>query len=375
MTQKLSLEQIRRLRLRAQRLARPASDVGQLVKALGGLQAQELPSATLAVRARSRHLIADNVKQAREVDRSIVLTWSMRGTMHLVTSEDLGWLLPLFGPLFIRKSQRRYTQLRLDPQTRQRAARLMRETLSRRGPLTRPELAETLAAKGVPVEGQAIAHLVRYAALAGEICFGPEQKGQLTYVILEDWLGSVEQPQLDLEQTQAELARRYLGAYGPASPADFAKWAGISATQARAGFKAIAAELFEAEWNNLPIWMLKRNAAWLDEPISEPPHVRLLPRYDTYLLGYQSRDFMVSKRHAKRIHPGGGLIKQALIVDGRVAGVWRSQRRNRGKNKNHATLVVEPFEALSKSIRTAIEAEGQDIGRFLQQKIDLNFER
>jgi hypothetical protein len=367
---KLSPEQIRLLRLRSQRLhpeaAQSISGAAQSVEALCGLQAQELPSATLAVRLRSHNLTANDVRQAREEDRAIVLTWCMRGTLHLVAAVDLSWLLPFLGPIFIHKGQRRYRQLGLDQETRIQAARAIRDELGRRGPLTRPELAEALNAKGIPVAGQAIAHLVRYAALEGIICYGPERDGQLTFVLLEDWI-RLEEP-FDAHLVPAELAQRYLEGHGPATPADLASWSGISMRRARAGFEAIKKEFEEVEIAGSPAWMLKRASAWLDEPVSEPI-VRLLPRYDEYLLGYQSRAFMVPEAYARRIHPGGGIIKATVIVDGRALGIWRSERK-----KNSTTIVIEPFEPLNADIRHALEAEVEDLGRFFQQETYLRVE-
>lgn len=367
---KLTNEQIRLLRLHSQRLqpesARSISRVDQLVEDLCGLQAQELPSAVLGVRPRSTGLVAPDVKKAREDDRSVVLTWCMRGTMHLISSEDLSWLLPFLGPIFIRKSHRRYKQLGLDQETRGRAARLMRDLLSERGPLTRGELAEALAAKGIPVEGQAIAHLVRYAALEGAICLGPYRDDQLTYVVLEDWVPM--RGQLDEGGAGAELARRYLEAYGPATPEDFASWSGVSIGQARTGFEAISNHLLEVAMLDAPAWMLKHNSHWIDEPWGNPA-VRLLPRYDAYLLGYASRDFMVSQTYAKRIHPGGGIIRPSVIADGRAVGLWRRQG-----GKNHSTIVIKLFETNGKNFMPDLEAEVQDIGRFLHERTELRLE-
>lgn len=366
----LSAEQNRLLRLRSQRLhpetARSISSVAQLMKELCGLQAQELASAVLAVRPRSTGLVANDVTRAREGDRSIVLTWCMRGTMHLVPVDDLSWLLAFLGPIFIHKSQRRYKQLGLDPEARMRAKKVIRDVLGRRGPLTRPELAEALAAKGIPVGGQAIAHLVRYAALEGVICFGPEREGNLTYVNLEDWV----QPegQLDEGRAGAELARRYLEAYGPATPEDFASWSGISIGQARDGFEAISNQLLEVAAMDAPAWMLKRYSDWIDEPRDEAG-LRLLPRYDAYLLGYGSRDFMVSPSYAKRIHPGGGIIRPAVIADGRAVGIWRRERK-----KDDSIIAIELFEDNGEDIMPDLESEVQDIGRFLGERTELQIE-
>jgi hypothetical protein len=369
MTKQLSVEQTRLLRLRSQRLhpetAKSISDVAQLVKELGGLQSQELSSTNLAVRARTSGLIVDDVKYAREVERSIVLTWAMRGTLHLIATEDLEWLLTLLGPLFIRKSERRYQQLKLDEETRRTAARVIRDVLSNRGPLNRAELAQAIATQGIPVEGQAIYHLVRYAALEGTICFGPERNGELTYVVLDDWLRSKKQRHLTDEQILAELARRYLQAHAPATPYDLANWSGITFGQAKAGFKSISSDLIEVKILGSPAWILKHHSDWFGEPSGEHI-VRLLPRYDEYLLGYKSRELIVSDAYAKRIHPGGGQINQSLIVAGLAIASWRNQHK-----KNNSTIIIEPFEPISSDLVPYIEAEVQDIGRFLQQETQL----
>ena len=114
----LSDDQVRLLRLRAQRLTpRPGdgiSDIALLVKELCGIQAQDARAAALALRVRSAGLSAADVERARVQERTIIRTWGQRGTLHLLAAEDLGWLLPLFGPVFIAGSRRRRTELGLD---------------------------------------------------------------------------------------------------------------------------------------------------------------------------------------------------------------------------------------------------------------------
>src|SRR5439155_20206485 len=106
------LQRIRARRTASQRLDRPPhGSVGELVRALGGVQAQVLSAAELALRARARGLRRADVTAAREVERSVVWCWAMRGTMHLVASDDLPWMLPLFAPLARPHSARRLQQL------------------------------------------------------------------------------------------------------------------------------------------------------------------------------------------------------------------------------------------------------------------------
>jgi hypothetical protein len=164
----LSDDQVRRLRLRSQRLApRPRDgsvDVGRLVRDLGGVQAQESPAAALALRARRSGLTATEVEHARVTARTIVRTWAMRGTLHLLAASDLGWLLPLLGPVFSQGSRRRRLELGLDDETTARGVRLLHDTLARESPLTRAEIVERLGARGLRLEGQAAPHLIGQAA-------------------------------------------------------------------------------------------------------------------------------------------------------------------------------------------------------------------
>lgn len=359
---KFTLQSLRRLRLQMQGLNSELllNDVAQVTRNACGLQSQELPAATLAVRARTGGLTADDVRHAREVARSIVLTWTMRGTMHLVAAEDVGWQLQLFGALFIHKRQRRYRQLGLDDTTLRNAVHFMRNVLGSRGPMNRAELAQILGKHGIPVEGQAIAHLVSYAALQGIICFGPERSGKPTYVLLEDWAKTEENRIFSEKQLVAELTRRYLRAFAPVAPSDMASWSGLAAGQIRAGFEAISNDLIEVEIPDGKAWMLKDQVEH-SQHTSRDRNVRFLPRYDNYLLGYQSRDFIVQESFAREVHPGGGLIRSAVIVDGQVIGVWQLEQK-----RGVARIIVQPFETIDAELVPYLEAEAQDIGRFLQ---------
>ncbi|MGH2368142.1 MAG: winged helix DNA-binding domain-containing protein, partial [Chloroflexota bacterium] len=302
-----------------------------------------------------------DVERARLEERSVVRTWAMRGTLHLVATEDLGWLLPVLGPVFIAANRRRRAELGLDEATSARGVRMLQQVLAEDGPLTRAEIVERLGARGIRLEGQAAPHLLGYAALQSVICLGPDRGSKPTYVLLSDWAdrGDAKPRQAAL----GSLARRYVGAYGPAGPDDLVAWSGLPAGEARAAWKSIADELLEVEASGRPAWMLKTRTAWLDDlswPAARTPLVRLLPSFDTYLLGYRGRDLIVAPPYAKRIHPGGGILHPTLLVDGRAAGTWRSARR-----RGSLEVVVEPFDALPPDVHAGLDAEVADMGRFL----------
>src|SRR6266487_5097104 len=367
----LSDDQLRFLRLRAQRLTPQQPDevigVAQVVKEVCGIQAQDTSAATLAVRVRSVGLVATDVEQARVHHRAIIRTWGPRGTLHLLASDDIGWLLSLFGPVFVAGDRRRREELGLDEDVCARGIHFIHNVLANQGPLTRAELFEQLANQGIHLEGQARPHLLGRAALEGLICLGPDRGTEPTYVLQKDWIDQEHiGHDLSEDEAYAELTRRYLSAYGPATPGDQAVWSGLPISKTRAAWQRIENELLEVETASSPIWILKTYEEWLDELPADIPIVRLLPRFDIYLLGYQRRDLAVPSQYAKRINAGSGIVHPTVLVDGRTVGTWKSKRE-----KNHLVVMVEPFERLAPEIYDGLEAEIEDIARFLGVNVRL----
>ena len=353
-------DRLRQLRLRAQRLTgRRPRDVAELVRAVGGLQAQDLPASRLAVRPRSTGVDQAVVRRACDQDRSVVRTWAMRGTLHMVAAEDAGWLVALLGPGFAAGNRRRRHQLGLDDRLCERALETLPAVLAG-GPLSRADLVRALAARGVeiPPKGQAPAHLVGYAAMRGLVCRGPDLDGDdPSYVLLEEWVGA--RPTRDPEDALAELARRYLAGHGPAAPEDLAAWSGLALGRARHAFRLAGDGLEEVELDGRPLWMPA--GAPVPRSRAAAPVVRLLGRFDDYLLGWKGRDLILDPRFAGRIQAGGGWIHPAVVVDGRVAGTWRARRTG-----DRLDVTVEPFGGrLPPGTRPGLEAEVADLGRFL----------
>jgi hypothetical protein len=362
----LAAEESLLLRLRSQRLWRENQNlselVAQVVARACGLQAQEKPSAMLGVRARTRELSAAAIENALYRERTIIHTWCMRGTLHFVAAEDLAWMLPLLGPVFIKAGARRNLELGLDDLALKRGAQVIRDELARRGPLTRHELKPALQAAGLPTEGQATIHLIAHAALKGLVCVEPERDSKPTYALLAKW-GGLLQP-MDRGEALAELARRYLDAFAPTGLADFASWSGLSMQDARQGWEGMASEAVHVDVAGKPAWMPREHLAWLEEQAPSVPLVCLLPRYDNYLLGYASRVLAVAPEHEKQIHPGGGIIHAVILVDGRAAGTWQLKRQPGGLK-----LTIEPFEQFSSSVIDGIKAEIAAMSRFLGEDI------
>jgi Winged helix DNA-binding domain len=311
--------------------ARPRS-APEVVGRLLAVQAQDLRSARLAIRARASGLTAAEVERELTTARSLVVGWLLRGTLHLVRREDYGWLHALTAPPQMATSRRRLAEEGVSPAEAERAVGLIESALAAEGALTRAELAERLAAEGIHTEGQATPHLLRLAALRGVAVLGPVRDGVQAYVPTREWLGP-QAPTVAREAALTELASRYLAGHAPASPEDLAAWSGLPLRDARAALSGIEPRL----------------AA----PAKLPP--RLLPPFDPYLLGWEGRSFLVPPEHARRVHPGGGMLRATATVDGIAVGTW-SLRGGR--------VELDSFAALAPGAAAALEAEAADVERF-----------
>jgi hypothetical protein len=355
----LKQDEVLRQRIAAQFLHRPRRrSAADLVRLLVGVQAQVLSAAGLALRARTEGLTAARVDRARIGDRSIVLTWAMRGTLHLVAAEDFGWLIPLVTEPSVANAHRRLKQLGVLADQLPKAMRLIERILEREGPLTRSEIADRLQCHHIRTEGQAIAHLVWLAASLGVTCHGPDRGRQRSFVLVPDWLGP--QRRLDPDEALSELAVRYLRTHAPAVPEDLAFWSGLRLRDAKRAWKAIEDRLVEVETARGAQWALRSRKAGTQSGV-----VRLLPSFDEYLLGWKDRQPAVATVHWKKVNRGGGWLCPTILVDGRVVGTWSTEATSKGFR-----LQVHPFTGLTPAAYRGVRAEAEDLASFLGTDIE-----
>jgi hypothetical protein len=336
-------------------------DPAAIARAVCTVQAQSFDAARHQLRVRSVGLTAADVNRAFEVERSVVRTWLMRGTLHLAAADDVRWMLDLLGPNANRLGERRRIELGLDEARCRRGVKVLRAALAH-GPLARRQIRERLVADGVLHEpiGQSLIHLLFHAASLGVICSGPRVGRDDSFVLLDDWVPQPAGPRGDA--AIAELARRYLAAYGPANAADFAAWSGLPASVARAGMAAIAREIVEFPGSVPGLWTLRAETP--DVPPNRPV-VRLLGHFDTFLLGYRRREHLGDAAAETWIHTGGGgWIRPVVTVDGWIVGGWRLDGVAGGSE-----IVVTPFEHLSSRVAGGIGREVTAIGEFLGQTV------
>lgn len=344
------------MRAASQLLHRPASarDPAEIAKAIAGVQAQDVYAGPLQFRARSRRLTVADVTDARTEERSLLRTWVMRMTIHLIASEDAGWMLPLFEPRIDRWSQRRLEQLGLAQDVQRKALKAIEKALGSEGPITRPQAAERVAAAGIELNSQTRLHVVMRAVTSGIACLGPDRGRTTCLVLREDWLGKP--PRFDRDAALGELARRYVGAFAPATERDFAKWSSLPLRDLRVGLEGIAGELVEGRLEDETTFSLEgRRNHW-----PRDGGLRMLGAFDTYMLGYADRDFALPSEHRETYKAGGGgWLRPVIVRGGVVIGGWSYRRKGKGIE---ATLTSP--DSLARADRREIEAEVADLERF-----------
>ncbi len=308
------------------------------------VQGQDPRGARLAIRARTEGFTAADVDRALTEDRSLLITWLNRGTLHLVRSEDYPLLQALTTPPLVTGNARRLAQEGVDPKSAEKGVRTIERALADDGPLSRVELRERLDSAGVRTEGQALVHLLMLTCLRGIAVRGPMAGKQHCYVLTRDWLG--EPPSVDRDTALAELARRYLVGHAPAGDRDLARWAGLPLRDVRAGLAAIADEL---EQRDDGLVELKGSP-----PAEELPPPRLLGPFDPVLLGWTSRE-EITGPHTQLVTTNG-IFRPFAMVDGRAVATWR---HTGGK------VEIEPLGRISKTARSALDADAAAVEAFL----------
>jgi hypothetical protein len=337
-------------RLRSQMLAGPrAGDPLEVVRRLLAVQGQDPRGARLAIRARSTVASAVAVDVALSEERSLLITWLNRGTLHLVASEDYWWLHALTAPTLRTGCVRRLAQEGVTPAAAERGVAVIGRALADEGPLDRAQLRERIDRAGVRTEGQALVHLLVAASLEGVAVRGPMVGAQHCHVHVADWLG--ERPPVDRERALAELARRYLAGHAPADARDMARWAGLPLRDARAGLEAIARGLRQREDGLLE---LAPRAGAPEDPPARLPAPRMLGAFDPVLLGWCSRDALLGAN--RTIVTINGIFRPFALVRGRAVAVWSIAA---GK------LTLKPFAPIAAADERKLRADGERALRYL----------
>jgi hypothetical protein len=335
-----------------------------------GIHAQVMSAAELALGARTDGLTPQDVQAALWQDRALVKTWAMRGTLHLLAAEDL----PLYAAAR-RVDPRKWVDFEsygVSPKQWETALEAVPEILGSE-PMTREQLAAAVAEQvGLPVLRELIASggwgtPLKPSAFRGDLCFGPNQGKNVTFVNPRKWLRKWES--VEPEAAFQEIARRYLRAYGPLTPHHFARWWNEGRVNvATKVFEQIEDELEPVDVEGWQALALRSTI----EPMQQSAVsgvIRLLPLFDVYVLDIgRAGEPILSKQHWKQVFRQQGWTTAVVLVDAIIKGVWDYKTKGA-----QTTIKVEMFDPPTKPIQKGIEAEAARLGGFLNTAVVLEY--
>ncbi len=355
----VTTEQVRWFRLRQAELLTPFPTPEAAAEAHCGIQAQILVAAGLALWQRTPDLTYAALDARLHTARTLVKLWGQRGTLHLYPSADWPLLCSALSihPTWWERQAKQRDEHAVFEATITRVAALLQE----HGTLTRtalrqlaPELEETYHSSWGGIFGE-LTH-------RGIACHAGKEGSAGRFAHRPHWLPDLPWNPPDPEQANRMLAERYFRCYGPATEQDFRYWRGTRAAHSRRWIAALGEtlEMVDVAGEAQLVHRDARDALHTIPPERDGWPVKLLYRFDPYLLAHKDKGWLIDAAHYPRVWRPAGHIEGTLLEHGRIAGTWRYDRAGGG-----LIVTLEPFAPLPRHVQQAVERQAEGIAAFL----------
>lgn len=320
--------------------------IAETAQRMLAVQGQDWRSARWALGIRTPESSVADVHEA--FNRGLIVrSWPMRGTIHLLTASDIGWMQRTTNRRVLAGAAKRREFLGITDAMLDRLVETSIAALRGSNGMDREQLSAVWTEAGVEWKSNWRYHLIWWLCQNGIAVLGPvSERGEPRLVLVSEWI--VGPRDLDGDDALRELASRYATARGAVTAQDLAWWSGLTASESKRGLaQAVASgQLVECgtirDEKPITLWVDPR---LLNEaPRCDGEEWLLLPAFDEHLLGYQDRSVQLDVAHFERIVPGrNGMFLATVVRNGRVVGTWKKGTR-RGEGLLATPL---PGEALS----------------------------
>lgn len=324
------------------------------MRSFGAVQAQEFLASLWAIGQRMKKSVEADVERAI-VERQIVRSYPMRGTLHFTPPEDLRWMLKLMTPRIIAKSAKLYRDASLSNAVFKKSALLFERELRGDNQLTRDEMYSVLEANKISTKNNRGLHILGHLSQQGLLCFGPRKGKQQTFVLLDEWIPQTKE--LTRDESLAQLTLNYFTGHGPATLHDLVWWSGLTVADIKAGIEMVKSQLQEEEFDGVRYYSSQRQ-------MKKSSGAFLLPVYDEYTVAYKDRDLLLDEKAITSLKKINNLVfTNTVVIDGSVVAVWR-----RTIKKEKTIIEINPLIKLGSSQKEDIEAAAKKYGTFLGLK-------
>jgi hypothetical protein len=364
----------RRARLARRHFLAPEAKAGdpvELAGAMAGLHATDPATVYLGARARLREPAAAEVDRALYEDRELLRMIGMRRTMFVFPLELAAVVQAACTEAIAAAQRRRYAKLieeggiAVDGQAwLDEACAAAFEALEARGAAYAKELSADVPLLREKIhygEGKKWAGstsmttwVLFLLAAEGRIVRGRPRgawtSSQWSWVPADAWLPTP-LPRLDPEAARADLAARWLQAFGPATVTDLKWWTGWNLTQTRAALDAVGA--VEIDLDGAAGFVVPGD----EGPEAEPePWAALLPALDTTVMGWKERAWYLGD-HGPALFDTAGNAGPTVWWNGRIVGGWAARK--------DGELVFRLLEDAGRDAAAAIDDEVERLDAWL----------
>jgi hypothetical protein len=321
----------------------------QLVAWMGAMQAQDYAMVKWAVGLRLLQATDNDVEDA--INKAEILRIHvMRPTWHLVSADDIYWMLDLTAQNIKRGMQARHKELGLTEALLSKSRKVIEKTLRDGISFTRDELIPLLNKAGIPTDQNRASHIFASAELDGLICSGVVKHGKQTFALLNDRVPKIKR--LSREEALSSLAKRYFTSHGPATLDDFNWWSGLSAGDSKRGLDMVKPELSSIVVDDKIYWFAEHDFKIKDTAF-------LLPAFDEFIISYKDRSATLTDRDHKQAVSSNGIFHHTVVINGETVGVWK-----RTIKKDSVHIGFEYF-APPATVNKKISAESNRYAAFL----------
>jgi len=356
----MTLSDIAKIRLQNQQIAgTKLKTAKELVGWMGAMQAQDYAMSKWAIGVRlpdSNH----NTIESEINDGKIIRTHILRPTWHLVSADDIYWMLDLSAPRLKGFSKSWNKSVGLTDSILKKSSALIEKTLSGGKHLTRDEIVEVLNKNKINTDSLRNLHLFLNAELDGIICNGPNKGNKQTYALLKERVPKIKR--YSKEESLARLAKQYFLSHSPATIKDFTWWCGLAPSDARNAVELIKSDLIKETIGEENYYLYNSFSI----PKNDNPSVYLLPAFDEFLISYKDRQASLPIKNSLKAVSTNGIFRPVIVVNGQVTGLWK-----RTVKKDKVIIETGYFHPHNKSIKNLIEDAVSSFGSFLNKKTEV----
>lgn len=328
----------------------------ELVSWMGAMQAQDYAMCKWAVGVRTG---CRETEVQKAIDSGqIIRTHILRPTWHIVSADDIHWILALTAPQVKQFMKSNNKLLGLTDEIFRKSYKLIEKELSKGEHLTREELATILQQSKINTLDTRLSHILGMAELEGILCSGCYKDGKQTYALLAERIPN--SIKINKEEALHKLAYRYFISHGPATLADFTWWSGLSVKDAKQAYELIKDD-FISETVDEKNYLFHHSFMNIK---SKKSSTFLLPAFDEFLISYKDRSASISTEHMRKAFSNNGIFWPVIVVDGQAVGVWK-----RTAKKDEVRLEVDLFYEINETIGKKIQQHGERFAKFLGKRI------